>query len=171
ITERVKEYYCALLVLETGLVGTFVSLDFLLFFIFWEITLVPMYFLIGMWGAGRPLHSALKFVLCTLLGSVVMLFGVLELYFFNHSVTGVYTFDVTQFQRLTIPFETQKWIFVTLLLGFAVRIPVFPLHSWLADAHTDATTAGSVMLTAIGLKTGVYGLIRFSLPILPDATR
>jgi NADH-quinone oxidoreductase subunit M len=171
ITDRVKEYYCALLVLETGMIGTFVSLDFLLFFIFWEITLVPMYFLIGMWGAGRPLHSALKYVLYTLFGSVVMLFGILELYFFNHSVTGVYTFDVTQFQRLSIPLETQKWIFLTLLLGFAVRIPVFPLHSWLADAHSDAPTAGSVMLTAIGLKMGLYGLIRFSLPILPDATR
>ncbi len=171
VTERVKEYYALLLVLECGLIGTFVSLDFLLFFLFWEITLVPVYFLIGMWGAGRASHAALKFVLYTLAGSAVLLFGILGLYVFNHSATGVYTFDITQFQRLTIPFETQKWIFLTLLLGFAVRIPLFPLHSWLPDAHTAAPTAGSIMLAAITLKIGTYGLIRFSLPILPDATR
>jgi len=171
VTERVKEYYALLLVLESGLIGTFVSLDFLLFFLFWEITLVPVYFLIGMWGAGRAPHSALKFVLYTLAGSAVMLFGMLGLYVFNHSATGIYTFDITQFQRLTIPFETQKWIFLALLLGFAVRIPLFPLHSWLPDAHTAAPTAGSIMLAAITLKSGTYGLIRFSLPILPDATR
>ncbi len=171
ITERVKEFYAALLVLEAGLLGTFVSLDFLLFFVFWAITLVPTYFLIGMWGAGRPLQSALKFVLFALCGSAVMLLGILELYSVNHSLTGVYTFDITQLQQLTIPFETQKWIFIALLAGFAVRIPIFPFHSWLPDAHTDAPTAVSVMLTAVGLKIGVYGLIRFSLPILPDATR
>src|SRR4029450_13919689 len=100
-----------------------------------------------------------------------MLFGIRELYFFAHSATSVYTFDITRFQQLTIPFETQKWIFVALFLGFAVRIPIVPLHSWLPDAHTDAPPAGSVMLAAITLKTGIYGLIRFSLPILPDATR
>jgi NADH-quinone oxidoreductase subunit M len=171
ITERVKEYYSALLVLETGLIGTFVTLDCLLFFVFWEITLVPMYFLVAMWGTGRPLHSALKFVLYNLLGSAVMLFGILQLCLVNHSATGIYTFDITQLQRLIIPFETQKWIFLALLVGFAVRIPILPLHSWLADAHNDAPAAGSIMLTAIGLKVGVYGLIRFGLPILPDAAR
>ena len=171
MTERVKEYYSALLVLETGLIGAFVSLDCLLFFLFWEITIVPMYFLIAMWGTGRPLHSALKFVLYILLGSGVMLFGILQLYFANHSATGIYTFDITQLQRLTIPFETQKWIFLALLVGFAVRMPIVPLHSWLADAHRDAPAAGSIMLTAIGLKMGIYGLIRFAVPSLPDATR
>ena len=171
ITERVKEHYVLLLVLETGLIGTFVSLDFLLFFVFWEITLVPMYFLIGIWGRERAFRSALKFALYTLIGSVVMLFGILGLYFFHHSATGVYTFDVTQFQQLTIPFDTQRWIFLALLFGFAVRIPIFPLHSWLPDAHGDAPTAASIMMTALGLKMGLYGLIRFSLPILPDATR
>ncbi len=171
IIERTKEYYAFLLLLETGLIGTLVSLDFLLFFVFWEVMLVPMYFLIGIWGVGRPLQSALKFVLFMLVGSAVMLFGILELYFFAHSATSVYTFDITRFQQLTIPFETQKWIFVALFLGFAVRIPIVPLHSWLPDAHTDAPPAGSVMLAAITLKMGIYGLIRFSLPILPDATR
>jgi len=171
VTERLKEYYIFLLVLQTGLVGTFVSLDFLLFFVFWEVMLVPMYFLIGIWGTGRPLHSAFKYLIYTLAGSAAMLLGILGLYFFNHSATGVYTFDITQFQRLTIPFETQRRIFLALLLGFAVKIPIFPLHSWMADAHTDAPIAGSIVLAAITLKMGTYGLIRFSLPILPDATR
>jgi len=171
VTDRLKEYYVFLLVLVAGLVGSFVALDFLLFFLFSEVMLLPMYFLIGIWGTGRPLHSALKYLIYTLAGSAAMLLGILGLYFFNQSATNVYSFDITQFQRLTIPFETQKWIFLALLLGFAVKIPIFPLHSWLADAHTDAPTAGSIMLAAITLKMGIYGLIRFSLPILPDATR
>jgi NADH-quinone oxidoreductase subunit M len=171
ITERVKEYYIFMLVLQTGLIGAFVSLDSLLFFLFWEVMLVPMYFLIGIWGGGRRLYSAIKFFLYTLAGSVVMLLGILALYFFNHSMTGVYSFDVTQFQHLSVPVDLQKWIFLALFLGFAVKVPMFPLHTWLPDAHTDAPTAGSVILAAIMLKMGTYGFIRFSLPILPDATR
>src|SRR5262249_30511060 len=116
VTERLKEYYVFLLVLQSGLVGTFVSLDFLLFFVFWEAMLVPMYFLIGIWGTGRPLHSALKYLIYTLAGSAAMLLGMLALYFVNHSATGVYTFDITQLQRLTIPVETQRWVFLALLL-------------------------------------------------------
>ena len=170
ITERVKEYYIFLLVLQTGLIGAFVSLDFLLFFLFWEVMLVPMYFLIGMWGGGRRLYSAIKFFLYTLAGGVVMLLGILALYFVNHAATGVYSFDITQFQRLSIPFDVQKWIFLALFLGFAVKVPMFPFHTWLPDAHTDAPTAGSVILAAIMLKMGTYGFIRFSLPMLPDAT-
>src|SRR5258706_311275 len=100
-----------------------------------------------------------------------MLLGILALYFFNHSVTGVYSFDITQFQRLSVPFDMQKWIFLALFVGFAVKVPMFPLHTWLPDAHTDAPTAGSVILAAIMLKMGTYGFIRFSLPILPEATR
>ena len=170
ITERVKEYYIVLLVLQTGLIGAFVSLDALLFFLFWELMLVPMYFLIGMWGGGRRLYSAIKFFLFTLAGSVVMLLGILALYFVNHAATGVYSFDITQFQQLSVPFDVQKWIFLALFLGFAVKVPMFPLHTWLPDAHTDAPTAGSVILAAIMLKMGTYGFIRFSLPILPEAT-
>jgi len=171
ITERVKEYYIFMLVLQTGLIGAFVSLDSLLFFLFWEVMLVPMYFLIGIWGGGRRLYSAIKFFLYTLAGSVVMLLGILALYFFNHSVTGAYSFDITQFQHLSVPADLQKWIFLALFLGFAVKVPMFPLHTWLPDAHTDAPTAGSVILAAIMLKMGTYGFFRFSLPILPDATR
>jgi NADH-quinone oxidoreductase subunit M len=171
VTERVKEYYIFLLVLQTGMIGAFVSLDFLLFFLFWEVMLVPMYFLIGIWGGGRRLYSAIKFFLYTLAGSVVMLLGILALYFFNHSATGVYTFDVTAFQQLAVPPDVQKWVFLAFFLGFAVKVPMFPFHTWLPDAHTDAPTAASVVLAAVMLKMGSYGFIRFSLPILPEATR
>ena len=171
ITERVKEFYIFMLVLQTGMIGAFVSLDFLLFFLFWEVMLVPMYFLIGIWGGGRRLYSAIKFFLYTLVGSVVMLLGILALYFYVYTATGVYTFDITQFQQLTIPSNVQKWIFLAFFLGFAVKVPMFPFHTWLPDAHTDAPTAGSVILAAVLLKMGTYGFIRFSLPILPDASR
>jgi NADH-quinone oxidoreductase subunit M len=171
ITERVKEYYIFLLVLQTGMIGAFVSLDFLLFFLFWEVMLVPMYFLIGIWGSDRRLYSAIKFFLYTLVGSVVMLLGILALYFYNYSVTGVYTFDVATYQTLNVPANLQFWIFLAFFLGFAIKVPMFPFHTWLPDAHTDAPTAGSVILAAVLLKMGTYGFIRFSLPILPEATR
>jgi NADH-quinone oxidoreductase subunit M len=171
ITERVKEYYIFLLVLQTGMLGAFMSLDFLLFFLFWEVMLVPMYFLIGIWGSSNRLYSAIKFFLYTLVGSVVMLLGILALYFYNHSLTGVYTFDVTQFHKLAVPFNMQWWIFLAFFLGFAIKVPMFPFHTWLPDAHTDAPTAGSVILAAVLLKMGTYGFLRFSLPILPDASR
>ena len=171
ITERVKEYYVFLLVLQTGMLGAFMSLDFLLFFLFWEVMLVPMYFLIGIWGSSNRLYSAIKFFLYTLVGSVVMLLGILALYFHNHAMTGVYTFDVTQFHRLSLPYDLQWWVFLAFFLGFAIKVPMFPFHTWLPDAHTDAPTAGSVILAAVLLKMGTYGFLRFSLPILPDATR
>src|SRR5215813_11897644 len=171
ITERVKEYYLFLLVLQTGMLGAFMSLDFLLFFLFWEVMLVPMYFLIGIWGSANRLYSAIKFFLYTLVGSVVMLLGILALYFYNHQLTGVYTFDVTQFHKLNIPTDLQWWVFIAFFLGFAIKVPMFPFHTWLPDAHTDAPTAGSVILAAVLLKMGTYGFIRFSLPILPDATK
>ena len=157
ITMRVKEYYIFLLMLQTGMLGAFVSLDFLLFFLFWEVMLVPMYFLIGIWGSDNRLYSAIKFFLFTLVGSVVMLLGILAVYFYNHSVTGVYTFDVTQFHQLSIPADMQWWIFLAFFLGFAVKVPMFPFHTWLPDAHTDAPTAGSVILAAVLLKMGTYG--------------
>ena len=171
VVERVKEYYIFLLVLQTGMIGAFVALDFLLFFLFWEVMLVPMYFLIGIWGGGRRLYSAIKFFLYTLAGSVVMLLGILALYFFHHAATGAYTFDVTAFQQLSVPPDLQKWIFLAFFVGFAVKVPMFPFHTWLPDAHTDAPTAASVILAAVMLKMGSYGFLRFSLPILPDATR
>jgi NADH-quinone oxidoreductase subunit M len=171
ITERVKEYYIFLLVLQTGMLGAFMSLDFLLFFLFWEVMLVPMYFLIGIWGSANRLYSAIKFFLYTLVGSVIMLLGILALYFYAHSVTGVYSFDVTKFHTLQIPFNLQWWIFLAFFFGFAVKVPMFPFHTWLPDAHTDAPTAGSVILAAVMLKMGTYGFLRFSLPIVPEASR
>ena len=171
ITERVKEYYVFMLVLQTGMIGAFIALDFLLFFVFWEVMLVPMYFLIGIWGSDNRLYSAIKFFLFTLVGSVVMLLGILAVYFYHHEVTGVYTFDVTAFHELNMPFDIQWWVFLAFFLGFAVKVPMFPFHTWLPDAHTDAPTAGSVILAAVLLKMGTYGFIRFSLPILPEATQ
>src|SRR2546425_2143877 len=171
ITERVKEYYIFLLVLQTGMLGAFMALDFLLFFLFWEVMLVPMYFLIGIWGSDRRLYSAIKFFLYTLVGSVVMLLGILALYFSYHTATGMYTFDITRFQGHTFPANLQWWVFLAFFLGFAIKVPMFPFHTWLPDAHTDAPTAGSVILAAVLLKMGTYGFIRFSLPILPDASR
>jgi NADH-quinone oxidoreductase subunit M len=171
ISERVKEYYIFLLVLQTGMLGAFMALDFLLFFLFWEVMLVPMYFLIGIWGSANRLYSAIKFFLYTLVGSVVMLLGILAIYFYNHSLTGVYTFDITQFHRLNLPYDLQWWVFLSFFLGFAIKVPMFPFHTWLPDAHTDAPTAGSVILAAVLLKMGTYGFLRFSLPILPEASR
>jgi NADH-quinone oxidoreductase subunit M len=172
ITERVKEYYVFLLVLQAGMLGAFVSLDFLLFFLFWEVMLVPMYFLIGIWGGGRRLYSAIKFFLYTLVGSVVMLLGILALYFnYVDPATGQHTFDITQFQKYTFGGQLQFWVFLSFFLGFAIKVPMFPFHTWLPDAHTDAPTAGSVILAAVLLKMGSYGFIRFSLPILPEASR
>src|SRR3954470_11427383 len=171
ITERVKEYYIFLLVLQTGMLGAFMSLDFLLFFLFWEVMLVPMYFLIGIWGSANRLYSAIKFFLYTLVGSVVMLLGILALYFAYHAQTGVYSFDVTAYHKAGFDASLQWWVFLAFFLGFAIKVPMFPFHTWLPDAHTDAPTAGSVILAAVLLKMGTYGFLRFSLPILPEATR
>ena len=171
VTMRLKEYYIFILLLQTGMIGAFVSLDFLLFFLFWEVMLVPMYFLIGIWGSDNRLYSAIKFFLYTLAGSVVMLLGILAVYFYHAEVTGIYSFDITRFHELNMPFDLQWWVFLAFFLGFAVKVPMFPFHTWLPDAHTDAPTAGSVILAAVLLKMGTYGFIRFSLPILPEATQ
>src|SRR6202051_3315813 len=168
---RRKEYYILFLLLQVGMLGVFMALDFFLFYMFWEVMLVPMYFLIGIWGSDRRLYSAIKFFLYTLVGSVIMLLGILALYFYNYSVTHVYSFDITRFQQLNVPYNLQWWVFLAFFLGFAVKVPMFPFHTWLPDAHTDAPTAGSVILAAVLLKMGTYGFIRFSLPILPDASR
>lgn len=178
IVERQKEYYVCLLLLETGMLGVFMAMDFFLFYIFWEIMLVPMYFLIGIWGHGRRLYSAIKFFLYTLFGSVFMLLGILALYFLNGNPdygSGELTFNVlTLIQTLRVPtapifagLSAQDWIFLAFFLGFAIKVPMFPFHTWLPDAHTDAPTAGSVVLAGVLLKMGTYGFIRFSLPLLP----
>jgi NADH-quinone oxidoreductase subunit M len=174
ITERVKEYYVFMLLLQTGMIGVFVSLDFFLFYVFWEVMLVPMYFLIGIWGGPRKLYAAIKFFLYTLLGSVLMLLGILALYFYHGSLTGTYTFDVRMLQAMGAWadwFDLQYWVWLAFFVGFAIKVPMFPFHTWLPDAHVEAPTAGSVILAGVLLKMGTYGFVRFSLPILPDATR
>ena len=170
ITERVREYYCYFLLLQVGMLGVFMALDLFLFYVFWEVMLVPMYFIIGVWGGPRKLYAAIKFFLYTLTGSVLLLLGILALYFYQHSVTGIWTFDVLALYNLNIPEGLQSWIFLALFVGFAIKVPMFPFHTWLPDAHVEAPTAGSVILAAILLKMGTYGFVRFSLPILPDAS-
>ena len=170
IQERVREYYSHMLLLQTGMLGVFISLDFFLFYVFWEAMLVPMYFLIAVWGGPRRLYAAIKFYLYTLFGSVLMLLGILALYFYHHRQTGVWSFDILQFQKLDVPMELQWWIFLAFFVGFAIKVPMFPFHTWLPDAHVEAPTAGSVILAGVLLKMGTYGFVRLSLPILPQAT-
>src|SRR6266568_5092118 len=182
IEENEKAYYACLLFLETGMLGVFMALDFFLFYIFWEIMLVPMYFLIGIWGHGRRLYSAIKFFLYTLFGSVFMLLGILALYFFNGNPdygTGKLTFNIIELmnnvkvptQPIFAGLSAQDLIFLAFFLGFAIKVPMFPFHTWLPDAHTDAPTAGSVILAGVLLKMGTYGFVRLSLPLLPEASQ
>ena len=170
IEERVKQYYAMLLILECGMIGVFVALDFILFFVFWEVVLVPMYFLIGVWGGPRKLYAAIKFFLYTLAGSVLMLLGILTLYFQHYQQLGYYTFEIAELMKLSLPLAMERWVFWAFFIGFAIKVPMFPFHTWLPDAHTEAPTAGSVILAAVLLKMGTYGFIRFSLPLLPKAS-
>ena len=175
IENRVKEYYIWFLVLQTGMLGVFMALDFFLFFVFWEAMLVPMYLLIGIWGGPRKLYAAIKFFLYTLAGSVLMLLGILFLYFNHHSVTGIYTFAIPELYKTApqIFFNPQygstyaTLLFFCFFVAFAIKVPMFPFHTWLPDAHVEAPTAGSVILAGVLLKMGTYGFIRFSLPFFP----
>jgi NADH-quinone oxidoreductase subunit M len=172
IQTRTKEYYILLLLLQTGMLGVFMSLDFFLFYMFWEVMLVPMYFLIGVWGSDRRLYAAIKFFLYTLAGSVVMLLGILALYFNAAKAIGVATFDIPTLLAATqnslyFPDHLKVWLFWGFFFAFAIKVPMFPFHTWLPDAHTEAPTAGSVILAGVLLKMGTYGFIRFSLPLLP----
>jgi len=170
IEERVKEYYAMFLLLQAGMLGVFMSLDFFLFYVFWEVMLVPMYFIIGVWGGPRKLYAAIKFFLFTLAGSVLMLLGILTLYFRYHADNGVYTFNVLELMKHSWPLDLQYWVFWAFMIGFAIKVPMFPFHTWLPDAHVEAPTAGSVILAGVLLKMGTYGFVRFSLPILPQAS-
>ncbi len=167
ITERIKEYYIFMLLLETGMIGVFVSLDLVLFYVFWEVMLVPMYFLIGVWGGERKLYAAIKFFLYTLFGSVMMLIGILVLYFHYHTFDLMAMTESGSFLASTM----QAWVFFAFFLGFAIKVPMFPFHTWLPDAHVEAPTAGSVILAGVLLKMGTYGFLRFSLPLFPEASR
>jgi len=168
ITKRVKPYFVFLLALETGMIGVFCALDLFLFYVFWEATLVPMYFLIGMWGYGRRIYAAMKFFLFTLVGSLLMLAGILYVYFSLPTPT----FDLaTIVLETSFSMDVQRLLFLAFFASFAVKVPLFPFHTWLPDAHTEAPTAGSVMLAGVMLKMGAYGLLRFAIPLFPDAAR
>ena len=160
---RVKEFYAALLVAETAMIGLFAATNLFLFFIFWELMIVPLFLLIGVWGGPGRVYAAVKFLLFTLAGSVLMLVGMIALY---HSCG---TLDFKDLAAATLPPAFQAWLFAAFLAAFAVKVPMFPVHTWLPDAHTEAPTAGSVILAGILLKMGAYGFLRVSLPILPDA--
>jgi NADH-quinone oxidoreductase subunit M len=174
IENRVKEYYVWFLLLQTGMLGVFMALDFFLFFVFWEAMLVPMYLLIGIWGGPRKLYAAIKFFLYTLAGSVLMLLGILFLYFHHHVETGIYTFSLDALYQTAPKIYAQYGptaailLFLAFFFAFAIKVPMFPFHTWLPDAHVEAPTAGSVILAGVLLKMGTYGFIRFSLPFFPD---
>lgn len=164
ITEKVKTFHIALLTMEASMIGIFVSMELFLFFIFWEAMLIPMFLLIGIWGGANRIYATIKFVLFTLAGSIFMLVGIIVLYFL-----GGNTFDILTLSKIDYPLITQIWLFLAFFIAFAVKVPMFPFHTWLPDAHTEAPTAGSVMLAGILIKMGAYGFLRISLPMFPDA--
>jgi len=166
IKMKVKEFFISLLILEGAMIGVFCSLDFMLFYIFWEAMLIPMYLLIGVWGGPNRIYAAVKFFLYTLVGSVLMLVGIIVLYFYAGR-----TFDILELMTKSYPFQMQLLLFWAFFAAFAVKVPMFPVHTWLPDAHTEAPTAGSVVLAAVLIKMGAYGFLRFSMPILPEASK
>jgi len=169
VTHRPREYAAAMLLLEAGILGVFLSLDLLVFFVFWEVMLVPMYFIIGIWGGERRVHAAVKFFLYTALGSALMFAGILALGFLGGGDAGP-TFDFVKLLDANLSHTAQLWLFGAFGLSFAIKVPLFPFHTWLPDAHVEAPTAGSVILAGILLKLGAYGLIRFCLSLFPEAS-
>ncbi|HEY3305182.1 MAG TPA: NADH-quinone oxidoreductase subunit M [Candidatus Binatia bacterium] len=169
IHDRVKEYLFFMLFLETGMLGALVAVDLFLFYVFWEVMLVPMYFLIGVWGGERRIYAAVKFVIYTMAGSLLMLVGIIFLATRNFQVTQSLTFDLLRISNLNLPYDEQMWLFLAFALSFAIKVPLFPLHTWLPDAHVEAPTAGSVILAGVLLKMGTYGFLRFAIPLFPAA--
>ncbi len=169
IHTRVKEYQFFFLLLETGMLGTFVATDLFLFYVFWEVMLIPMYFLIGIWGGPRRIYAAIKFLLYTMVGSLLMLIAIVYLAYLHNVQHAVVTFDLLRLYDVSIPLETQRWLFAAFALSFAIKIPLFPFHTWLPDAHVEAPTGGSVILAGVMLKMGAYGFLRFALPLFPNA--
>jgi NADH-quinone oxidoreductase subunit M len=171
IEEKTGAFYALFLVLESLMIGVFVALDVFLFYVFWEAMLIPMYLIIGMWGGERRIYAAIKFFLFTMGGSILMLVAILFCYHLHDVQTGVASFDIRHWQGMVLSTELQRWLFLAFFAAFAVKIPLFPLHSWLPDAHVEAPTAGSVILAGILLKMGAYGLLRFAVPLFPEGAR
>jgi NADH-quinone oxidoreductase subunit M len=169
ITTRVKEFYIAMLVLETAMVGTFAALDVFLFYVFWEMMLIPMYFLIGIWGGERRVYATIKFFIYTMVGSLLMLVAILVLVYAHKQQTGVLTFELSQLYGVHMSPAVQWLLFLAFALSFAIKVPMFPFHTWLPDAHVEAPTAGSVILAGVLLKFGGYGFLRFAMPLFPEA--
>ena len=163
---KVKEFYISILLTCGAITGVFSSIDLFLFYIFWEAMLIPMYLIIGVWGGPNRIYATIKFILYTLVGSVLMLVGIIYLYFFAGR-----TFNILELTANTYPYKMQLWLFWAFFSAFAVKVPMFPVHTWLPDAHTEAPTAGSVILAAILIKMGAYGFLRFSIPLFPEATK
>lgn len=169
IKAKVKEYYISFLFLETAMIGTLCALDLVLFYIFWELMLVPMYLLIGVWGGPRRVYAAVKFFLYTMAGSVLMLLAIFALYYIYFKEKGVFTFNILDLYMAHIPISIQYILFAAFAISFAIKVPMFPFHTWLPDAHTEAPTAGSVILAGVLLKMGTYGFLRFAIPLFPKA--
>ncbi len=169
IQDKVKEYLIFMLILEAGIIGVFVSLNLFLFYVFWEAMLIPMYFLIGIWGGKRRIYATVKFVLYTMVGSLLMLVAIFVLYTLYFKATGTYSMYIFDFYNLILESNLQFWLFAAFGLAFAIKVPLFPFHTWLPDAHVEAPTAGSVILAAVLIKMGTYGFLRFAMPLFPDA--
>ena len=169
IQRKTRAFCIVVLLLESAMMGVFISLDLFLFYVFWDAMLIPMYFLIGIWGYERRVYAAVKFILYTLGGSVLMLLGILSLASLHNAATGSYSFDLQKIYALQIPPGEQGWLFLAFALAFAIKVPIFPFHTWLPDAHVEAPTAGSVILAGVLLKMGTYGFVRFAFPLFPDA--
>jgi len=171
VTKHIREYMMAFLALSTGMLGVFISLDMFLFYFFWEFQLVPMYIIIGVWGGPRRIYAAVKFFLYTAVGSLLMLVAIIWIYKAIENQTGVATTDLIFItNNLELPISPQKWLFLAFFLAFAIKVPMFPFHTWLPDAHVEAPTAGSVILAGVLLKMGTYGFFRFNLPLFPQAS-
>src|SRR5207245_1153635 len=169
VRRKLKAFCVFILLLESAMIGVFVSLDLFLFYVFWDAMLIPMYFLIGIWGYDRRIYAAVKFILYTMAGSVLMLVAILGLAYLHNEAVGGYSFDLRKLYELRVPGILQFWFFLAFAIAFAIKVPLFPFHTWLPDAHVEAPTAGSVILAGVLLKMGTYGLVRFAFPLFPDA--